>query len=75
MLVMSVQSGRAYRTEVSYPIICTYMLLQSQRVSKHLKVHFCPKIDGDICFLRTLNTTHKLNTFFPGKVGTAGIDS
>ena len=33
MLLMSVQSGRAYRTEVSYPIIWTYMLLQSQGVN------------------------------------------
>lgn len=60
MLLMSVQSGRAYRTEVSYPMIWTYMLLQSQGVSKHF---ICPKIDGGICFLRTLNTIHKLNTF------------
>ena len=72
---MSVQSGRAYRTEVSYPIICTYTLLQSQGVSKHFESTFLPQNWWRHLFSTNLKHNPQIEYFFSGKIGTAGIDS
>ena len=65
---MSVHSGRAYRTEVSYPIIWTCMLLQSQGVSKHFESTFLPNNWRRHLFSTNHRHNPQIEYFFPGKI-------